>query len=360
MRGGALDVMRFAAALLIVVYHYGAEAPTPLESIWGLFARGFLATNFFLMLSGFVLGRAYGHQVLGRRVSVPAFFRKRVERVWPGQLAVLLGLAAMYLAATAAGATPRHPENYSAQSFVMQALLVQAWGVPGGEGWNEPSWSLSALVICYVTFPFIWRTVSRMTSSLNLLALGVNAVVAADVVCMLALKQRLYDLPLELGVIRALPLFFLGACLARIVELERPSVASAKPLAVASIVLLVGLQLAGRWDLASMICTAAMVLALGRLPVVHPSALAERAAKLSFALFVTHSITGMAFFGALKLLEQQVELSDTLRWVLWAASVPAAVGVAWLFDALIDEPVQRWLARRRKTRAAAVAPAEGI
>ncbi len=352
--------MRFAAALLIVLYHYGAEAPTPLESLSELFARGFLATNFFLMLSGFVLGRAYGHQVLGGKISVPAFFRKRVERVWPGQLVVLLGLVAMYLAATAAGATPRHPENYSAQSLVMQALLVQGWGVPGGEGWNEPSWSLSALVVCYAAFPFIWRTVSRMTSSLNLLVLGVNAVVAADVVCMLALKHRLYDLPLTFGVVRALPLFFLGACLARIVELEQPSVASAKALAVASIVLLVGQQLLGRWDLASMICIAAMVLALGRLPVVHPSRLAERAAKLSFALFVTHSITGMAFFGALELLERQVELSESLRWALWAASVPAAIGVAWLFDTLIDEPLQKWLARRRKTRASVVAPAEGI
>ena len=348
--------MRFAAALLIVLYHFGVEAPVPLDVVSSVFQRGYLATDFFLMLSGFVLGRAYGQQVLDARISVPAFFRKRVERIWPGQLIVLFGLAALYFAAMVAGAEPRHPENYSGQSFIMQALLVQAWGVPGGGGWNEPSWSLSALVICYVAFPFIWRAVSRIRNPLNVLVLGVNAMIAADVVCMLALDHHVYDLPLAFGVLRALPLFFFGTCLARLVEQGYPSVESAKSLAIASVLLLVGLQMLGRFDLASILCIAAMVLALGRLPVMQPSELAERAAKLSFALFITHSITGMAFFGALKLLQRKVELGAGAQWALWACSVPAAVGVAWLFDRLIDEPVQKWLAARRKP-AAKTAPA---
>lgn len=343
--------MRFAAALLIVLYHFGAEAPVPLDVVSGVFERGYLATDFFLMLSGFVLARAYGQQVLGGRISVPAFFRKRVERIWPGQLIVLLGLGALYFAAMVAGAAPRHPENYSGQSFIMQLLLVQAWGVPGGGGWNEPSWSLSALVICYVAFPFIWRAVSRIRNPLSVLVLGVNAVVAADVVCMLALEHHVYDLPLAFGVLRALPLFLLGTCLARLVEQGYPALESAKPLAVASVLLLVGLQLLGRFDLASILCIAAMVLALGRLPVLQPSELAERGAKLSFALFITHSITGMAFFGAMKVLQRKVELGAGAHWALWAASIPAAVAVAWLFERLIDEPVQRWLAARRKAGA---------
>lgn len=343
--------MRFAAALLIVLYHFGIEAPIPLDVVSSVFDRGYLATDFFLMLSGFVLGRAYGPQVLGARISVPAFFRKRVERVWPGQLFVLLGLAALYFAASVADATPRHPENYTGLSFVMQAVLVQAWGVPGGSGWNEPSWSLSALVICYVAFPFIWRAVSRIQNPLNVLVLGVNVLIASDIVCMLAFHHHIYDLPAPLGLIRALPLFLLGTCLARLVEQGYPSVESAKSLAVASVLLLVGLQFLGRFDLASLLCIAAMVLALGRLPVVQPSRLAERGAKLSFALFITHSITGMAFFGALKLLQRKVELGSGAQWALWACSVPAAVGVAWLFDRLIDDPVQKWLAARRKPAA---------
>lgn len=57
---------------------------------------------------------------------------------------------------------PRHPENYSLFAFAMQVVLVQAWGIGGGEGWNEPSWSLSALIICYATFPWIWRALQRL------------------------------------------------------------------------------------------------------------------------------------------------------------------------------------------------------
>ena len=45
-RGGLLDLLRFAASLLIVVYHFSAEGPWPLESLHPVFLRGYLATDF--------------------------------------------------------------------------------------------------------------------------------------------------------------------------------------------------------------------------------------------------------------------------------------------------------------------------
>jgi hypothetical protein len=63
-RGGALDLLRLLASLLIVVYHFGAEGPMRIERFGQVFSRGFLATDFFLMLSGYVLGRAYGASTL--------------------------------------------------------------------------------------------------------------------------------------------------------------------------------------------------------------------------------------------------------------------------------------------------------
>ena len=39
-RGGALDGLRFAAALLIVLYHNGAEAPVVLADLHPVFGRG--------------------------------------------------------------------------------------------------------------------------------------------------------------------------------------------------------------------------------------------------------------------------------------------------------------------------------
>jgi len=354
-RGGALDGLRFVAALLIVLYHYGTEAPVALQSLHPVFARGYLATDFFLILSGFVLGRAYGAQVLSGRIGLLDFLRKRIARIWPGQLFVLAALAAVVAAAALSGVAPEHPENFTPVAMVMQALMVQAWGLPGGGGWNHQSWSLSALIVCYAAFPLAWRWIGRMTSPSALLALGLSAVMVGDLICVAVLDHPIYDLGFHLGVVRAAPLFLLGVCIARVVEQGHPPVPVARVLAGLALAALALLQVAGRFDLASLIAIAAIVLSFGRLPVARPSRTLEQAAKLSFALFITHALTGLVWFGALGVVRARLDLAPWMDWTLWAASVPAAFVVAALFHHLIDDPVQKWLAPRLAARKRAVA-----
>lgn len=351
-RGGALDALRLAAALLIVLYHYGAEAPVVLADLHPVFGRGYLATDFFLILSGFVLGRAYGGQILSGRVSLMGFVKKRLTRLWPAQLIVLAVMGVIVLAAEMAGDRPVHPANFTPLALLMQAFMVQAWGVAGGGGWNHPSWSLSALLVCYAAFPLLWRWVSRLTSPAALLALGLTGMMGADLICKAVFHHTLYDLDYSLGVVRAAPLFLLGVCIARMVELGAPSVPMARVLAGLAFVAFVMLQVAGRVDLPSLVCIAVIVWGFGRLPVRRPSALIEQGAKLSFALFVTHALTGLLWFGALETLARKVTLAPALHWGLWALSLPLALVVAALFHRYVDAPVQAWLAKRRAPRPA--------
>src|SRR3712207_5722681 len=90
-RGGALDLLRFLAAGFIVLYHYEAYAPARFQDIHEALTRGYLGTDFFLMLSGYVLGRAYGPRL--DRVGPTGFLIRRVARVWPGHLIVLAAVA---------------------------------------------------------------------------------------------------------------------------------------------------------------------------------------------------------------------------------------------------------------------------
>ena len=349
-RGGALDALRFAAALLIVLYHYGSEAPIALADLHPVFGRGYLATDFFLILSGFVLGRAYGGQILSGGIGMVAFLKKRLTRLWPAQLIILATMLVIVAGAGLAGDHPGHPANFTPLGLVMQALMIQAWGLPGGTGWNHPSWSLSALVVCYAAFPLAWRWISRMTSPAALLALGLGAVMLGDLVCLRLFHHTIYDLDFRLGVVRAAPLFLLGICIARVVETGAPSVRMARVLAGVAFVVLIMLQVAGRLDLPSIVAIAAVVLGLGRLPVLRPSRLVEQGAKLSFALFVTHALTGLLWFGGLDLLTAHQTLAPWLHWSLWALSLPLSLVVAGLFHHVVDEPVQAWLARRRIVR----------
>lgn len=352
-RGGALDGLRFVASLLIVLYHFGTEAPVALETMHPVFGRGYLATDFFLILSGFVLGRAYGAQVLSGRIGVGAFVMKRLARIWPGQLVVLTGLAIVVTAAMLVGFMPDNPQNFTPQAMVMQLFMVQAWGVDGGGGWNHQSWSLSALLACYAAFPLVWPWISRLKSAAALLSLGLVALIVGDWLCLALFQHPIYDLPFHLGVVRAAPLFLLGVCIARVVEQGAPSPSAARLLAALSLVAVVLLQVSGRHDLPSLVAIAAIVLSFGRLPVKRPSSLVEQGAKLSFALFITHSLTGLVWFGALDAVRAGVGLPLWLDWTVWALSIPAALVAAWLFHVLIDDPLQRWLTPRLKDKAGA-------
>jgi peptidoglycan/LPS O-acetylase OafA/YrhL len=356
-RGGALDALRFLASMLIVIYHYGIQAPIPLDRLHPVFDRGFLATDFFLILSGYVLGQAYGAQVLSGRVGAIRFVVKRVTRLWPGQAIMLLALAAVVGLSTLAGFAPPHPEHFTPQAFWMQMFLVQSLGVPGGDGWNMPSWSLSALLICYAIFPLAWRWVSRVKDNFLPIALGLISVLGGDLICQLAMGHAISDLPLHLGVLRAMPLFLLGVCIARTVQQGAPSLRVAKDTAWASAAVLIVLQLIGRLDMASIVAIAALVLACGRLPVRKPSAAIEGAAKLSFALFITHTLSGLVWFGLAAAVERSLPASPIIGWTLWALAFPFAMVVAGLFHRYVDSPLQAWIAsllamRHRRTVAA--------
>jgi len=153
--------------------------------------------------------------------------------------------------------------------------------------------------------------------------------------------------------VRAAPLFLLGVCIARVVEQGAPSTPAAALLAALSLVVLVLLQISGRHDLPSLIAIAAIVLSFGRLPVKRPSALVEQGAKLSFALFITPSPTGLVWFGALDAFRAGVGLPPWLDWTIWSLSIPAALVAAWLFHVLIDDPLQKWLTPKLKAKAGA-------
>ncbi len=341
-RGGTLDVLRFAAAFFVVLFHYGGEAPVALDSIHPVFFRGYLATDFFLMLSGYVLGRAYGRSIEEGRVGPLEFLSRRIARIWPAHL-IVLALMVLCVALThLADFDPHHAHRFDWADLPPQAFLVQAWGDVGGWGWNLPTWSLSALIACYAVFPGIWNVLSRAKLPLIILS-AVAAVGLSDLAAHLVLGRGLFDLPFYLGVARALPLFLTGMVLAKWVERAPLPRNLAVWGGVASGVPLVALQLIGRFDALSVSLIAAIVLCAGSVPVTRPIPMAEAAGKLSFSLFITHLLVSTVWFGVLHV-TGEAGLSTAARWTLWAGALPAALVAAYVFDQLVDQPVQTWIA----------------
>lgn len=347
-RSVVLDGLRFLASGLIVLYHYQSEGPAPLGHLSPLFARGYLATDFFLILSGYVLGRAYGRKVAAGEVGDGAFLRKRILRVWPAHLVMLAAFAALIAVSTGLGLPPPKTGAFRWSDLPGQALLVHAWGLNTGSGWNLPTWSLSALVVCYAVFPTLWRTLARITSGAALFLGGLALVWITDLACRALFGAALYDLSFNLGVVRTLPLFAFGVAIARADALGWFSERWASGMAIAAGALAIALQHLGRFDLASVALLGLLVGAGGAVRTARGAAVAAKAGRISFALYITHIFVAAVWFHAARLAADRWDLPAWIQWSLWALAFPAALAIAVVFERFVDRPLQTLVTRSRR------------
>jgi len=355
-RDGPLDALRFLAALFIVLYHVAERAPVSLFGLSSAFGRGYLATDFFLMLSGYVLARAYGPRVLSSDIDTLTFLKRRAQRIWPPHLAMLALFVAFFVLTSMVGLAPQNPRWFQWDQLLPQVFLVQAWFVPGTSGWNIPTWTLSALIVAYALFPTVWRRVAMTRRPLQLLAMGVCAYVAIDFSALILFGVHGYQLPLRFGLIRGVPLFMIGLLVARlpVTDLARRQ---AIPLAAASLAIVIGIQALGNFDHFSLALLGFLIYAAG---AAKPQAWrwAGAAGRLSFSLFLTNSLTAAVWFGLVRTVESKVGLPASAEWALWAAAIPAAIVAAWAFERMVDAPLQRWI-KAREAKVAVVVVATG-
>ena len=360
-RGGWLDALRFIVAAMIILHHFEAAGPAPLaEMMHPVFERGgFLLTNLFLIDSGYVLMRVYGTAVRKGAMSPGDFVLKRVLRVWPAHLIMGLVLIAMVVLGTAAGVPPRSPEWFRWDQLPAQLALVQAFGIHGGLGWNAPSWSISALIGCYLAFPWILKGLMRL-GPWAALGLGVGLYLVANQLCWSLLGHPVYQMPMGFGFFRALPLFFLGMSLAWFAQNVWIAPRLAGWVGVAAVAGLAVAQYFDKNALISLACISLIILAAGAIPVRRPSKLIETAAMVSFSMFITNEVVRIAWFGVVNVAVAKFALSEPVQWALWVAGVLAAVAFAFAFHFAVDEPIQsrirRWLKSRQRRAAPITQP----
>jgi peptidoglycan/LPS O-acetylase OafA/YrhL len=164
----------------------------------------------------------------------------------------------------------------------------------------------------------------------------------------LILHRDVFQIPQEIGALRALPLFIAGIMLARFSETVPIKPWIARTLGLSALALLIALQAFGRFDFLSILLIAAMVVGAGGTPVKKPSYALEKGAVISFSLFITNEPVRIVTFGAIHLIEKKLHAGIGLDWALWAITPVIAVAFAVLFHYGVDMPTQRWIRRRRK------------
>jgi peptidoglycan/LPS O-acetylase OafA/YrhL len=159
------------------------------------------------------------------------------------------------------------------------------------------------------------------------------------------LGQPSYHLALKYGVIRALPLFLVGALIARLGREVVVSARAADLIGAAAIAGVVGLNLVGPFDHASLALLGALIFAAGA-SARKDWGWAKTAGRLAFSLYLTNQFVGVTWFGAQHVAAGKLALNDVALWLTWALAFPAAVVFAAVFERLVDAPLQAWIKPR--------------
>jgi peptidoglycan/LPS O-acetylase OafA/YrhL len=172
------------------------------------------------------------------------------------------------------------------------------------------------------------------------LALGVGVYLVANQLTWSLLGYPVYQMPLGYGFIRALPLFFLGMALAWFAQKVWIAPKLAGWVGIGAALMLAFVQYFDKHALISLVCISTIILAAGALPTPRPSKWVEKAAQVSFSMFITNEVVRIAWFGVVNVMIAKFALPVAAQWALWGLGVLAAFVFAWLFHVLVDTPIQ--------------------
>ena len=174
------------------------------------------------------------------------------------------------------------------------------------------------------------------------------------------LGYPVYQMPLGFGFFRALPLFFLGMALAWFAQKVWIAPRLAGWAGIGAALLLAFVQYFDKHALVSLACISMIILAAGAVPTPRPSKWVEKAAQVSFSMFITNEVVRIAWFGAANVAIARLALPATAQWAIWAAGVISAFLFAWLFHVAVDQPIQNriraWMKSRRARKAPVLQP----
>lgn len=155
-----LDGLRGVAAILVVIFHL-FEGRFPDMKVHPM-PHGFLAVDFFFLLSGFVIGYAYDDR--WEQMSIWGFFKRRLVRLHPMVvMAVIIGAVAFCFDSYTGGLA-----QTTITKFILAIVLSLAL-LPGPDirGWGEthpivgPFWSLMQEYIANIIYALIGRRLNK-------------------------------------------------------------------------------------------------------------------------------------------------------------------------------------------------------
>lgn len=355
-----LTSLRGIAALLVVLFH------VKMYFIDGRFARaivpfldhGYLAVDFFLVLSGFIMAFKYhAHFRDGILARAPDFLAKRIARIYPLHAFVMLAYIAIPLTLALTGRDVDGAQ-FGVYQFICKFLLIDLWTFDqvSWKSWNVPSWTISAEFCAYLLFPVMVYALQKAQRRLvPVVLLGACALLA------LAYQQRgcpnLGQCIGHLGLFRCVIEFALGVGVFLVHQQGRGSprvIAAGTALAFGLYLALALSPLPNYWYVPVMFA-AILYGMVGFTSVVHrvlDSSPLVFLGDISYSVYLTHLLIAEIMFRVFV-----PAGGTTASWWLIAGYLVTVIGFSTLTYRLVEKPSRRHvytlLTGNRKVQAAA-------
>ena len=354
-----LDGLRGVAALTVVWFHvFESYCTSHLDQIIN---HGYLAVDFFFILSGFVVGYAYDDRWKTKSMTVKEFILRRLIRLQPMVVVgAVIGAAVFYTQGCSAWDVSKVSVGMLLLSMVLNALMIPApksFEIRGvGEMYplNGPTWSLLFEYIGNLLYAFVLRKLPTVALSVvvGVAAFGLAAVSIFGPMGDLCVGFAMDGMNILGGSLRLLFAFSAGLLLARIFKPVHVKgafwIGSAAIVALAAIPRIGdadSLWMNGVYDAICVIAIFPLIVYLGasgKTTDKVTTKLCKFLGDISYPLYMVH-------YPFLYLYYAWVKNND----LTFAQSLPGAlalffgsIALAYVCLKLIDEPTRKYLAKK--------------
>lgn len=359
-----LDGLRGVAALMVMFYHIGEGfATSPVDQHVN---HGYLAVDFFFILSGFVIGYAYDDR-WKTSLNLKNFFKRRLIRLHP---MVIMG-AILGAAAYCIQGRVQWDGTQVSMTMVLIALLLNLFLLPVVPGTgadvrgnnemfplNGPNWSLFFEYIGNILYALIIRKMSTkaLTVLVSVAGLGLGAFAVCNLSSFghLGVGWSMTDWNLLGGFLRLMFSFSTGLLMSRVF---RPvNIRGAFWICSAVVCVLLALPHIGGGEklwlngLYEAVCTIFIFPALvwlgasGKTTDKATSMVCKFLGDISYPVYVVHYPLMYLFYAWLWSGPEKIPFSQA--WPVAAAVIIGSIILAWLCLKFYDEPMRKWLGEK--------------
>lgn len=352
-----LDGLRGVAAIVVVLFHI-LEIFSNGDHTKQLLNHGYLAVDFFFMLSGFVIAHAYDDR--WDKMSLKSFFKRRIIRLQPMIVfGITLGAVLFYF-----GDAPNlFPVIHYTPVWLVVVIMVLGWfllPVPLSldiRGWQEmyplngPAWSLFFEYIANILYALVLKKLSTKI-------MYVLTAIAAALLIHLAFSTGKGDIiggwsltqeQLHIGFVRLLFPFLAGIVLSRTLVIAKKYntfILCAVLLTIALVFPRLGghthLWMNSVYDIITIMIVFPVILIIGAKGKIE-NTVATKFCKflgdVSYPIYITHFPIVYIFYAWV--VNNNITLSNA--WLPAFGVLFASILVAYLALKWFDLPVRKWL-----------------